>query len=181
MGEASRRDYESFADSSTAWSGTFSARMASRVARPEFPGTGCSQVIAADDFKGRRVEFSLYMRTLDATPGAHLVFRALGENREIASYDLESRWVHGTSGWARHSLVIDVPIRASVILLGAWLEEAGALWIDEASLQIVTNDTPLTQAPKPATQYSWVPDPGKFSTALQNGGFEDTIELPPAP
>jgi hypothetical protein len=181
MGEASRRDYLAFADSSDAWSGSFSARIESRVPHPEFPGAGCSQGIATDEFKGRRVEFSLYMRTLNAAPGARLVFRADGDNRELAVYDMESRWVRGTSGWARHSVVIDVPIRASIIVVGAALENTGSLWIDEASLQIVPQATPLTQPPKPPAGWGSLPDPSKFPTALQNGGFEDTIEVPPAP
>jgi hypothetical protein len=176
-----RRDYESFADSSTAWSGTFSARIASRVAHPETPGSGCYQIIAADEFKGRRVEFSLYMRTLNAAPGAHITFRSVGYGLEVDVNDTESSSVRGTSGWARHSIVIDVPLRTSLIGLGAMLENTGTLWIDEASLQIVPQNTPLTQTPKPPGHNSWNPDPSKFPTALQNGGFEDTIEAPPAP
>lgn len=181
MGDKSRREYQAFADSSTAWSGSFSARIESRVVGPEFSGAGCYQGIAADDFKGRRVEFSLYMRTLEARPGAHLVFRADGDDRELAVYDMESRWVRGSAGWARHSVVIDVPYRTSIIVLGAMLVNTGTLWIDEASLQIVGSDTPLTQPSRAASQYGWLPDPGKFPTALQNGGFEDTIEVPPSP
>jgi hypothetical protein len=84
---------------------------------------------------------------------------------------MESRWVRGTSGWARHSVVIDVPIRASFIVVGAALENTGSLWIDEASLQIVPQATPLTQPPRPATGWGSLPAPSKFPTALQNGGF----------
>jgi len=177
----SRRDYEVIADSSTAWSGSFSAKAESRVAHPEIPGAGCYQVIAADEFKGRRVEFSLYMRTLNAAPGAHLLFRIVGDGREVDVYEMESRRVRGTSGWARHSVVADVPYGASIIGLGGMLENTGTLWIDDASFQIVASDTPLTQAPQPPGHNSWNPDPTKFAPALQNGGFEDTIEVPPSP
>jgi hypothetical protein len=48
-------------------------------------------------------------------------------------------------------------------------------------LQIVPLATPLTQPANPSTHYGSIPDPSKFPTALQNGGFEDTIELPAAP
>ena len=39
-----------------------------------------------------------------------------------------------TSGWARHSVVIDVPNGTSLIALSGALENTGALWIDDASL-----------------------------------------------
>jgi len=177
----SRRDYEVFADSSTAWSGSFSARMESRVADPEIPGAGCYQIIAADEFKGRRVEFALYMRTLNAAPGAHLVFRSFGEGREVDIDETESRWVRGTSGWARHSIVIDVPYNASIIGVGGRLVKTGTLWIDEASLQIVDGNTPLTQTPRPPGRSVWNPDPTKHPNALRNSGFEDTVDVPPSP
>jgi hypothetical protein len=107
-----------------------------------------------------------------------LVFHAEGDNRGFAVNDMGSPWMRGTSGWARHSVVIDVPLGTSIIALGAILMDTGTLWIDEASVQIVGSDTPLTQTLNSTSQSGWIPDPTRFPTALQNGGFEDTIERP---
>jgi len=50
-------------------------------------------------------------------------------------------------------------------------------------LRIVTRDTPLTQTPTPlpGSAYNAAVDPTQFAAALQNGGFEATIEVAPSP
>jgi len=173
-------DYQVASDSSTAWSGSLSARVSSQVASPRSPGAGICQVIAATSVKGRRIRLTLHMRTLNATPGAHMVFRAEGgDGRVLAFYNMEPRWVSGTQDWAPYSAVLDVPEQASVVMFGGTLVNSGTLWIDDALIQIVGGDTAVTRGPPPGVQYNAVVDPASLSRALQNPGFEQVQPLAP--
>lgn len=162
-------------DDSTAWSGAFSARISSRVAQPNPAGAAFCQSIAATRFKGQRVEYSIHLRTGDAVPGAHIVFRAeRADGRVLAFYNMAERWVRGTTDWKRFSVVIDVPEGAAVIFVGATLVGTGTLWMDDADLTSAPQGTPLTQRPPPANFYTQVVDASSLANELRNPGFEDT-------
>jgi len=166
-------DYRVVSDPGTAWSGSRSARVSSLVASPRSPGAGVCQVIAATSIKGRRVRLTLHMRTSNAVPGAHMLFRAEGgDGRVLAFYNMEPRWVSGTQDWAAYSAVLDVPEQSAVVMFGGSLVNAGTLWIDDALIEIVGRDVAVTQGPPPGVQYNPVVDPASLSRALQNPGFE---------
>jgi hypothetical protein len=163
-------------DDSTAWSGTFSARISSRVAQPNPAGAAFCQTLSAARLKGQRVEYSIHLRTRDAVPGAHIVFRAeRADGRVVAFYNMAERWVRGTTDWNRFSVVIDVPENAAVIFVGATLVGTGTLWMDDAGLT-TSPGTPLTQQPLPANFYNQVVDASTLASELRNAGFEDTRE-----
>lgn len=166
-------------DDSDAWSGSLSASVSSRVERPNPAGAGFCQTISAAGLKGKRVEYSIHMRTRDAMPGAHIVFRAENaDGRVVAFYNMAERWVRGTADWMRYSVVIDVPENAVVIFVGATLIGTGTLWIDDAGLQAVSATSPLTQRPQPLNFYNLVVDPGSLPAELRNTGFEVTVNRP---
>ncbi len=165
-------------DDSAAWSGTFSARISSRVAQPNPAGAAFCQTISAARFKGQRVEYSIYLQTRNAVPGAHIVLRAeRADGRVVAFYNMAERWVRGTTDWNRFSVVIDVPGNAAVIFVGATLVGTGTLWMDDAALT-TSPGTPLTQQPLPANFYNQVVDTNSLASELRNPGFEDTRDRP---
>jgi len=167
------------ADSATAWSGSRSARIASRVVRPDPSGAGLCQHLAANDYRGRRIRLTLHLRTLDAVPGAHLLFRAEGADGQLlAFYNMEGRWASGTTGWNAYELVIDVPERSSVLLIAASLVYTGTVWVDDASIEIVDRSVPLTIPAVVTSHYNPVIDPTGLPRSLQNPGFEDTRTTP---
>src|SRR4029078_11676817 len=128
-------------DSSTAWSGSRSVRIASKTDKPRFPGSGLCQVIAAATMQGRRVRMTLHMRTQGAVPGAHMLFRAeAADRRLLAFYNMEPRFVSGTRDWAEYSAVLDVPVQATVVVLGGALVNTGTVWIDDALIEVVCVD-----------------------------------------
>ncbi len=172
--------YELVADSSTAASGSYSARIRSLVDRPSPSGAGICQVIAATAYRGKRVDVTLHMRTQDAMPGAHLVFRAdASDGQVMAFYNMEPDWVSGNRNWAEYSAVLDVPERASIIVLGGSLVNTGTLWIDDAAIEVVSHDIPVTRPLAKPGPYNQAVDASRLSGALQNPGFETTFELPP--
>jgi hypothetical protein len=169
--------YSIRADSTIAWSGSWSASIASRVVRPDPAGAGLCQYISADAYRGKRIRITLHLRTLNATPGAHMVFRAEGaDGRLLAFYNMEQKWMSGTLDWTAHSVVIDIPDRASVLMTGASLVYTGTLWVDEVSIEIVDRESPITQPAAQIAHYNAVTDPTGLPQSLQNPGFEHTVQ-----
>ena len=174
-----RDEYLIESDSSTAWSGSRSVRIASRTDKPRFPGAGLCQVIAAATLQGRRVRMTLHMRTQGAVPGAHMLFRAeAADGRLLAFYNMEPRFVSGTRDWAEYSAVLDVPVQATVVVFGGTLVGAGTLWIDDALLEFVGRDVAVTPGPPPGVHFNPVIDASILPKALQNPGFEQLAGSP---
>lgn len=59
------------------------------------------------------------------------------------TFDLDSAKSHD---WIRRAIVVDVPHRISVILIGATLGGTGQMWIDSVSFEEVGPDVPLTHS-----------------------------------
>ena len=173
------RDAYVFAsDSSTASSGSWSARISSRVARPNPSGAALCQTLSAAEFAGRRLRITLHMRTQDAMPAAHMVFRAAGaDGRVLTFYNMEPHWVGGSTSWAEYSAVLDLPAEAATIMFGGSLVNTGSVWLDDASIEVVASDFPVTHVSPPRGGYIAVVDPSGLAKTLNNPGFEETRAL----
>ncbi len=173
-------DYQIASNPNTAWSGSFSANIASEIREPAIAGAGLCQSIAANLFRGRRVRFTLHMRTLNAMPGAHLVFRTeSSDGRLLSLYNMLPRHLRGTTQWAAHSVVIQIPEQATLITVGGTLMKTGSLWIDDALLEVVGPEVPLTPLPPTAVQYFPAVSTAGLTNELRNGGFEETTTSAP--
>ena len=93
---------------------------------------------------------------------------------------MSRHWIPGTTPWAPHSIVIDVPDSAVVIMVGAGLVNTGTLWMDEAAIDVVGADWPVTEAEPPVIRYAIPADPASVSKQLMNPGFEETVSVSPA-
>ncbi len=60
---------------------------------------------------------------------------------------MERRPVYGTTDWQKYEIVLDVPADSRTIMFGAHLEGRGEIWIDDAQLEVVGNDVPVTTFP----------------------------------
>lgn len=170
--------YRIASDSTTVWRGSASAQIASHEDRPSPSGTALCQWVSAAAFKGKRVAFSAQMQTTLATPGAHLIFRADTADGRVATFSIMSgHWIPGTTAWARHSIVIDVPQDASVIMLGVALVNTGSVWVDDAALEVVDKDWPVTESAPPVIRFATPPDPASVQEQLKNPGFEETVPV----
>jgi C-terminal processing protease CtpA/Prc len=131
-------------DRSTAHSGTASGHVTARSAAPSGFGT-LSQTIRADNYLGKRVRLSAYLKTRAvAGSGAGLWMRIDGEGGTLAFDNMQSRPIMGTTDWRLVSVVLDVPTTAVGIALGLLLASPGEAWIDDASLEVVGGDVPIT-------------------------------------
>lgn len=103
------------------------------------------QSIRADDFRGRRVRLSGYVRTAPRNEGTgHLWMRVDGERGiESSDYMLARPVVTGTE-WTRYDVVLDVSHRAAGITFGVALVGTGQVWLDDVQLEVVRNDVAVT-------------------------------------
>src|SRR5438132_10340938 len=59
---------------------------------------------------------------------------------------MQGRAIHGTTGWTRYQVVIDVNSgnRDEFVALGMWLRGKGRVWLDDLQFDVVAKDVPLT-------------------------------------
>lgn len=178
MGGNSNTGYRIASDTTNVWKGSASAVIASLEARPNPSGASICQAISAAPYRGKRVAFSAHLRTSNAVPGAHLTFRADAADGRVVAFSMMARhWIPGTAAWAPHSIVIDVPESAVVIMVGAALANTGSVWVDDVAIEVVGADWPVTESAPPVTRYAVRADPASVSYQLRNAGFEETIPV----
>jgi hypothetical protein len=105
----------------------------------------CFQKFGAPPYRGKRVRFSGYTKTLGVTGHCGLVMRVLdiysGDLAVENTYDMGGT---GTNEWAKREIVMDVPEHAGVLSIGASLYGEGHMWFDGLVFEEVGLDVPLT-------------------------------------
>ncbi len=122
---------------------------------------GMMQMCRADSFRGKRLKFTGYVKTLDVAGTANLWFRVDGENGKILAFDnMSDRPIKGTTDWKEYSVVLDVPETATALAYGIFVSGSGAgtAWLNDVQLIEVgsgvkstnmedTNTYPLNKVP----------------------------------
>jgi hypothetical protein len=102
------------------------------------------QYFAADNYRGKRVRFSGYVRTNRVNGWAGLRMRVDTVTRQRYAFDdSEDRAIVGTTDWARHDVVLDVPEDGAVIYIGVHMFGRGQVWLDDCTFETV-GDTVAT-------------------------------------
>ena len=118
--------------------------------KPDSTGfAGIMQSISANDYKGRRVRLSAYLRTRDVvgdgSRGAHLWFRVDGPNQKMLGFDnMDTRPVKGNTEWTKYEIVLDVPTESIGLAYGSFLNGSGASWVASFKLEEVSDAVPTT-------------------------------------
>ena len=103
------------------------------------------QMFRAHHYRGTRVRLVAYIKTRDVAQWAGLWMRVDGLQDEILSFDnMESRPIIGTVDWTPYAVVLDVPAESAYIAFGILLVGEGNVWIDDVTLDVVSEDVPLT-------------------------------------
>jgi hypothetical protein len=152
-----RRHYGATLDRAVVHAGRASARLEPRVGAPRGYGV-LIQVVSAARYRGQRVRLTAYAKVREAR--ANLWVRVRGPSSSASSAGLAggSRVLTGTTGWAAHEIVFDVPAAGEAIDIGAGLDERGTLWLDDVRLE------PLGKATLPGSAPAAI---------VANGDFED--------
>ena len=107
-----------------------------------------SQVVAADDYRGKRVRLSGWMKS-ENTKLAGLWMRLDGDRRTLGFDNMMDRAVTGTTDWKRYEVVLDVPAAAITINFGTILDGKGQVWVDDLNLEVVSSDVATTNQLSP--------------------------------
>ncbi|NND98216.1 MAG: M56 family metallopeptidase [Pirellulaceae bacterium] len=156
--------YELTRDESNQHSGKASGKI--KHIDPQGRAGTFTQMIAADQYRGKRVRYSGYLKC-DQAKSAGLWMRVDGQDRKVLAFDnMQRRPVSGTQDWERYEIVLDVSADAEAIAFGFLLIGEGTLWADDLELSSVGE----AGTGKTTTGF----DPTKVArpTDLVNGDFE---------
>ena len=134
-------------DSTQTWGGMASAYVESHTPTVAGGFGGMMQTTAADDYSGKRVRLSGWVKTEDANEGGgHLWLRIDGQERgQMLGFDnMDNRAVKGTKDWQEASVVLDVPAGARALAYGFFVSGGGKMWVNGQNLEVVGPDVPAT-------------------------------------
>ena len=139
-------DYDSAVDPQVVYDGRPSAYL--RYALSSEPKNGdfgtLMQSFDAKAYIGQRVRFSGNVRSDAVQSWAGLWMRVDKERKMVAFDNMQNRAIKGTTGWRLYEVVLDVPEGSTGIFLGILLDGKGAVWLNNAKFEIVTNSVPIT-------------------------------------
>ena len=175
---ASANNYVITVDTSTKHEGNASTSIKFGCGNDEDSWTALFQAIAADDYRGKRVRLTGWLRTADATHGGF--FMRVDTDRAVALDNMNNRPIKGTTDWKMYSIVLDVPTAATKIEFGPILGGKGQLWADDFKLDIVDNSIPSTNINGLAEAWEQAQPPRSKLTAEANkrpvnSGFENGV------
>jgi hypothetical protein len=152
-------------DSNETWGGMPSAYVQSLTPSVEGGFGGMMQTTAAENYLGKRVRLSGWIKTENAEQGGQLWLRVDGQERnQVLQFDnMDNRSVKGTKDWQEASVVLDVPAGARALAYGFFVKGGGKMWVSGQQIQEVGLDVPSTNMVKP---------PVAPPTAPRNLGFD---------
>ena len=109
-----------------------------------------TQCIDPGDFRGKRVRYSGYLRTIDVAGWAGLWMRVDGPSGRVASFDnMRDRAVLGSTSWTRYEIILDVYDNAESICFGFLLTGPGTICADGLQFEILA---PAGTGPRPTSE-----------------------------
>jgi hypothetical protein len=106
------------------------------------------QIFKADDYRGKRLAMSAWMKTKDAESG-NFWMRVDGVDKRLGFDNMSGRAVRGTTEWKEYEIVLDVPEEAVNIAFGAFVAGKGQVWVDDYSFKVVGEVSLSTDKPTP--------------------------------
>ncbi len=139
------QDYEMFSDTTVRNGGKASASLKAKESATKKSWSTLCQLIAPDEYRGKRVRLSGYLKSADAGWAAFwLRIDAHDVGPPLAFDNMDDRQVKGTTDWKKFDLVLDIPAEAARIAFGIMLGRQGQIWIDDLQLDAVGPDVALT-------------------------------------
>lgn len=146
-------DYIAGTSSDAGRHGKASAFLASREAGSDGFGT-LMQTFSAEQFLGKRVRMTGFVRAESVEGRAGLWMRVDGTERASLSFDnMQERPIRGTLPWQRYEIVLDVPPESASISFGVLLGGKGKVYVDDFAFEEVARSVETTGIVKrlPAT------------------------------
>jgi hypothetical protein len=138
------KDYQIGIDTTIKHSGKSSGMIQSKVAAPTGFGT-LMQMCQANEYLGKRVRLSAYVKSKDIADWAGVWFRVDGPQAKPLAFDnMQKRPIKGTTDWQKYEIILDIPQEAVNLGFGILLQGKGQAWIDDIKFESVTKDVPVT-------------------------------------
>lgn len=132
------------ADNEVFHTGTRSGYLGSKAAALDGQFGTMMQVFSAQNWIGKRMKMSCFMKTNNATRASAWV-RIDKENGDLVQFDnMENRPILGTTDWNYYSIVLDVLDESAAINFGVLLVGTGEVWIDGIKFEEVDLTVPTT-------------------------------------
>ena len=139
------QNYETGIDRVVTHDGKSSGYISSTVPSSEGFGTWM-QMFKADEYRGKRLRLSAYVKAEDVKDWAGLWMRVDGPENKVLSFDnMQNRPIRGTADWQQVAIVLDVPQNSVGIAFGILLQGVGRVWIDNVQFEVVGQDVSTTQ------------------------------------
>ncbi|MGP4070337.1 hypothetical protein [Halobacillus sp. B29] len=138
-------DYETGLDDRILHTGNYSAYLSSKDEKARGFAT-LMQQIKSDRYRGERLRFSAFVKSMDVRRSAGLWMRIDHSSGDVLAFDnMMNRPIKGTNEWNHYSVVLDVPVKSEVIAFGMLLNGFGQIWMDDVSFEIVDESVPVTE------------------------------------
>lgn len=131
-----------------------------------------AQQVDAKPYRGGRVRLSGYLRSLDILGRAFLWMRVDNDSFSAVAFDnMQTRSVRGTTRWKVYEIILDIPMDATIIAMGAGVVGTGQIWLNDVLLELVDNEFPSTNRKLAPTT---------LDQAAQQLFWEQALDLPAA-
>lgn len=173
---SSAAQFRAFRDPSLVHGGHASARLEALHGDVDGAAT-LMQSVSPEAYRGKRVRFSGFVATEGVTGWTGLWMRVDRAGGTGAFDNMQDRALHGTTAWTATSVVLDVADDASGLGFGLLQDGPGVSHLDDAALDIVGPDVPVTAIDQKPQAQEGEPD-RPTATTLRNGDFEAGVVEP---
>ncbi|MDZ7623459.1 MAG: hypothetical protein U5J96_03305 [Ignavibacteriaceae bacterium] len=137
-------EYEMGIDNSIFQNGQACAFIKSKSPKENQFGT-LMQTISAENYLGKRLQLSGYIKSEDVKGWSGMWMRIDGESNQQLGFDnMQDRAIKGTTDWKKYEIVLDIPANSTTINYGVLLGGDGEVWFDNFELKEVDKNVPLT-------------------------------------
>lgn len=102
--------------------------------------------VKPDDYFGKRVKLSGYIRTINNSGWTGMWMRVDGDqvDRSLQFDNMGNRPIKGTTDWQKYEIVLDVPVNSRAMYYGVLVAGDGEAKFSDVNLEVVGNDVPST-------------------------------------
>ena len=137
-------EYEMSIDNSIFQNGKSCAYIKSKSPKENEFGT-LMQIISAENYLGKRLQLSGYIKSKDIKGWSGMWMRIDGENGQQLGFDnMQDRAIKGTTDWKKYEIVLDIPSNSKSINYGLLLGGEGKVWFDNLELKEVDKTIQVT-------------------------------------
>jgi RNA polymerase sigma factor (sigma-70 family) len=113
-----------------------------------------TQVIKADDYRGKRLCFTGWVKAQDVRVATFPWMRVDSKEAVLQCDDHSKRApAKGNQEWKQFTIVLDVGKSAANLVLGFTLKGKGKVWVDDLKLEVVDEKVPLTNQLEAALRF----------------------------